>query len=208
MDFWYNTDMFELPKLKYSYDALEPHIDAKTMEIHHTKHHQTYIEKLNKAIIGTEWENKTIEEILSNISKLERPIRNNTGGHWNHSFFWEIIGPDAGGVPAGELMVAIEKSFGTFPDFKLKFEEVAVGIFGSGWVWLIVSNGELKITQTPLQDNPLMDDAKEKGLPILGLDVWEHAYYLKYQNKRADYISAFWNVVNWTEISRRFNEVK
>lgn len=206
--------MFELPKLKYDYDALEPHIDAKTMGIHYTKHHQTYIDKLNKAITGTEWENKTIEEILNNVSKLERPIRNNAGGYWNHSFFWEIIGPDAGGVPAGELMTAIEKSFGTFLDFKLKFEEAALGIFGSGWVWLISQNGELKIIQTPLQDNPLMDlsaqagDAKEKGIPILCLDVWEHAYYLKYQNKRADYVSAFWNVVNWTEVSRIFNEAK
>lgn len=188
--------MFSLPQLKYEYGALEPHIDAKTMEIHHTKHHQAYIDKLNKAIEGTEWAEKPIEEILANISKLDAVTRNNAGGHWNHSFFWEILSPISG-KPEGELLVAIERDFGSFDDFKKKFEESALGVFGSGWVWLIVQDEKLKIIQTRLQDNPLMDDAPEKGAPILGLDVWEHAYYLKYQNKRADYISAFWNITNW-----------
>ena len=202
--------MFTLPQLKYEYGALEPHIDAKTMEIHHTKHHQAYIDKLNKAIEGTEWEGKSVEEILANVSKLDRPVRNNAGGHWNHSFFWEILSPHStsSGQANGELLEAINKSFGSFDEFKTKFTESATGVFGSGWVWLVVQNGELKIVVTPLQDNPLMDDAKEKGTPVLGLDVWEHAYYLKYQNKRPDYISAFWNVVNWQEVSRRFNEAK
>lgn len=195
--------MFTLPKLSYSYDALEPYIDAKTMEIHHTKHHQAYIDKLNKAIEGTEWEGKTIEEILANISKLDRVVRNNAGGHWNHSFFWEILSPEKS-MPTGELLNAINKSFGSFEEFKNKFTESATTLFGSGWVWLIVQNGELKIVQTPLQDNPFMDDAKEKGTPILGLDVWEHAYYLNYQNRRAEYISAFWNVVNWEKISEKY----
>lgn len=200
--------MFELPKLNYAYDALEPHIDATTMEIHHTKHHQAYIDKLNKAIVGTEWENKSIEEILANVSKLERIVRNNAGGHWNHSFFWTILGPNAGGSPSGELLEVINKTFGSFDEFKKKFEESATTLFGSGWVWVIVQKGVLKILQTPLQDNPLMDDAKEKGTPILGLDVWEHAYYLKYQNKRADYISAFWNVVNWEEVAKKLSDAK
>ncbi len=194
--------MFTLPSLPYGYDALEPHIDGATMLIHHTKHHQTYIDKLNKAIAGTEWEGKRIEEILANVSKLERPVRNNAGGHWNHSFFWEILSPN-GGSPEGELLEKINSAFGSFDEFKKKFEEAATSVFGSGWVWLIVQNGELKIIQTPLQDNPLMDDAKEKGAPVLGLDVWEHAYYLKYQNKRPEYISAFWNVVNWEEVNKK-----
>ncbi len=197
--------MFELPKLQYSYDALEPHVDAKTMEIHHTKHHQAYIDKLNKAIAGTEWEGKSIEEILANVSKLDRIIRNNAGGHWNHSFFWEVICPSANhSEPAGEVLAAIERDFGSFDDFKKKFEESALGVFGSGWVWLIVQNGELKIIQTRLQDNPLMDDAPEKGVPIIGLDVWEHAYYLKYQNRRPEYVAAFWNIVNWQKVSENF----
>jgi Fe-Mn family superoxide dismutase len=197
--------MFTLPKLNYTYDALEPHIDATTMEIHHTKHHQAYIDKLNKAITETEWADKSLEEILANVSKLERLVRNNAGGHWNHSFFWEVIGPSANhSEPTGELLEKINATFGSFEEFKNKFTESATTLFGSGWVWLIVSNGELKIIQTPLQDNPLMDDAKEKGIPILGLDVWEHAYYLKYQNKRAEYISAFWNVVNWEKVSENY----
>lgn len=197
--------MFELPKLKYSYDAFEPYIDAKTMEIHHTKHHQTYIDKLNKAIENTEWKDKNIEEILVNVSKLDRAVRNNAGGHWNHSFFWEILSPESGN-PEGELFEAINKTFGSFEEFKNKFEESALSLFGSGWVWLIVQNGELKIVQTPLQDNPLMDDAKEKGVPILGLDIWEHAYYLKYQNRRAEYIKAFWSVIDWEKVSENFTK--
>ncbi len=196
--------MFTLPKLNYTYDALEPHIDATTMEIHHTKHHQAYIDKLNKAITETEWADKSLEEILANVSKLERLVRNNAGGHWNHSFFWTILGPNVGGGPSGELLEKINATFGSFEEFKNKFTESATTLFGSGWVWLIVQDGNLKIIQTPLQDNPLMDDAKEKGIPILGLDVWEHAYYLKYQNKRPDYITAFWNVVNWEKVSELY----
>lgn len=192
--------MFELPKLKYSYDALEPFIDAKTMEIHHTKHHAGYVEKLNKAVEGTEWENKSIEDILENVSKLDRSVRNNAGGHWNHSFFWEILSPEKS-TPTDDFSEALNKNFGSFEEFKNKFSESAKSLFGSGWVWLVKDGGSLKIIQTPLQDNPLMGDVKEKGVPILGLDVWEHAYYLKYQNKRADYIESFWNVVDWKKIS-------
>ncbi len=205
--------MFELPKLKYEYDALEPHIDAKTMEIHHTKHHQGYVTKLNEAISGSEFEGKSIEEIIVNISRADRAVRNNAGGHWNHAFFWEIIGPDKGGEPSGELLSAIEKDFESFEEFKNKFTESATKLFGSGWVWLVKDEGSLKIVQTPLQDNPLMDDsnpandgARVKGVPILGIDVWEHAYYLNYQNKRADYIKAFWNVVNWNKVSELFGK--
>ena len=198
--------MFELPKLKYEYEALEPHIDAKTMEIHHTKHHQGYVDKLNKAIAGTEWEEKSLEEIIANISKADRAVRNNAGGHWNHTFLWEIIAPNKGGEPTGELLSAIEKDFGSFEEFKNKFTELATTLFGSGWAWLVKDGGSLKIVQTPLQDNPLMDDTKEKGTPILGLDVWEHAYYLKYQTRRPDYIKAFWNVVNWDEAAVRFEK--
>lgn len=205
--------MFELPKLKYEYDALEPHIDAKTMEIHHTKHHQGYVTKLNEAISGSEFEGKSIEEIIVNISRADRAVRNNAGGHWNHTFFWEIIGPDKGGEPSGELLSAIEKDFESFEEFKNKFTESATKLFGSGWVWLVKDEGSLKIVQTPLQDNPLMDDsnpandgARVKGVPILGIDVWEHAYYLNYQNKRADYIKAFWNVVNWNKVSELFGK--
>jgi Fe-Mn family superoxide dismutase len=196
--------MFELPKLKYEYNALEPHIDALTMEIHHTKHHQTYITKLNEAIAGTEFEGKSLEEIL-NSPNLPTPIRNNAGGHWNHSFFWEIISPNpsaqagGGGNPEGDLADEINKAFGSFEEFKNKFEEEALSVFGSGWTWLVVQNGELKIVNTRLQDNPIMADSTEKGIPIIGLDLWEHAYYLNYQNKRPDYIKAFWNVVDWKE---------
>lgn len=194
--------MVTLPKLKYSYDALEPYIDAQTMEIHHTKHHQTYIDKVNKAIEGTEWADKPIEEILANVSKLDAAVRNNAGGHWNHSFFWEILGPNDGN-PEGELLAAIERDFTSFEEFKKQFTENALAVFGSGWVWLIVQDRKLKIIKTRLQDNPLMDDAPEKGTPILGLDVWEHAYYLKYQNKRADYIAAFWSIVDWKAVERK-----
>jgi len=196
--------MFELPKLKYEYSALEPHIDAKTMEIHHTKHHGGYVEKLNGVIKGTDLEGKSIEDILANVSKLETVVRNNAGGHWNHSFFWEIISPNGGVASEGPLLESINKSFGSFEEFKRRFEESALGVFGSGWVWLIIQNGDLKIVQTRLQDNPLMDNAPEKGTPILGLDVWEHAYYLNYQNKRAEYVKAFWNVVDWVKVSELF----
>ena len=202
LDFCYNVVMFELPKLKYEYDALEPHIDAKTMEIHHTKHHQTYTDKLNEVIKGTEFEGKNLEEIIKS-ENLPTAVRNNAGGHWNHSFFWDILSPQKSD-PKGELLEVLNKTFGSFEKFKEEFEKVALGVFGSGWVWLIVQNRELKIVATRLQGNPLMSDAPEKGLPILGLDVWEHAYYLNYQNKRADYIKAFWNTVDWDKVSELF----
>jgi Fe-Mn family superoxide dismutase len=196
---------FELPKLDYSYDALEPYIDATTMEIHHTKHHGGYTTKLNNALKGTGLEGKSIEEILKNISKHPLAVRNNGGGYYNHSLFWKVLSPDGGGQPKGDLLAAIEKSFGSFDNFKSEFSSAAGSVFGSGWAWLTKSNGELKITTTPNQDNPLMDVAAVKGTPILGLDVWEHAYYLKYQNRRPEYISAFWNIVSWDEVARRFS---
>ena len=194
---------FELPKLKYEYSDFEPYIDARTMEVHYTRHHAGYVEKLNQAVKGTDFEHKTLEEILANISSLDRVVRNNAGGHWNHSFFWEILSPE-GGTPEGELLLAIEKDFGSFEEFKNKFTESALGLFGSGWVWLIKQGDGLKIAQTPLQDNPLMDIAQEKGTPIFGLDVWEHAYYLKYQNKRADYVEAFWKIINWQKVAELY----
>lgn len=195
---------FELPKLPYAYDALEPHIDARTMEIHHTKHHQAYITNLNNAIAGTETEKMSIEDICKNISKHAIAVRNNGGGHFNHSLFWTVLGPNAGGAPKGELAAAIDSAFGNFDEFKTKFAAAGVTRFGSGWAWLIVgADKKLAITSTPNQDNPLMDVAEVKGTPILGLDVWEHAYYLHYQNRRPDYIAAFWNVVNWDEVARR-----
>lgn len=197
--------MFELPKLKYSYDALEPRIDAKTMEIHHTKHHQAYIDNLNKALPEN---TKMLEEILQNISTHPVAVRNNAGGHWNHSFFWEIMSPNAGGEPTGELAEEINKSFGSFEKFKEEFENAAKTRFGSGWAWLVKTSDGLKICSTPNQDNPLMDLAEVKGTPLLGLDVWEHAYYLKYQNKRADYIAAFWNVVNWAKVTELYQNAK
>lgn len=194
---------FELPKLDYDYAALEPHIDARTMEIHHTKHHQGYVTNLNNAISGSEWENKSLEEILSNISKLPVAIRNNGGGHYNHSLFWKIMAPNAGGVPGGSLLEAINRSFGSFEQFKERFTTAAMTRFGSGWAWLVQSAGELKITSTPNQDNPLMDYSDLKGNPLLGIDVWEHAYYLKYQNRRNEYVAAFWNVINWDAVAGR-----
>jgi superoxide dismutase, Fe-Mn family len=195
---------FELPKLDYAYDALEPHIDARTMEIHYTKHHAAYITNLNKALEGTNWEGKTIEEILANVSKISPVVRNNGGGFYNHSLFWKILGPNAGGVPTGDLSDALIKTFGSFEKFKEDFSAAATTRFGSGWAWLVSTKEGLKITSTPNQDNPLMDLAELKGFPILGLDVWEHAYYLKYQNRRPEYISAFWNVVNWNEVTKRW----
>lgn len=200
---------FELPKLDYSYDALEPYIDARTMEIHHTKHHGAYTNNLNNAIKGTEHENKTIEEILSIVSQLPVVVRNNGGGYYNHNLFWKIMGPNGGGQPSGELFDAINSTFGSFNNFKEKFSSTALGIFGSGWAWLIVTKeGKLEITSTPNQDNPLMDIAQTKGYPILGVDVWEHAYYLKYQNRRNEYVEAFWNVINWNEVLKRYKNPK
>jgi superoxide dismutase, Fe-Mn family len=195
---------FELPALPYASDALEPHIDKATMEIHHGKHHNAYVTNLNKALEGSDLANKSIEEILKNVSKASPAVRNNGGGHYNHSLFWKILSPKGGGKPGGDLGAAIDKKFGSFEKFKEEFANAGVTRFGSGWAWLIVSNGNLEICSTPNQDNPLMDMAEKKGTPILGLDVWEHAYYLKYQNRRPDYIAAFWNLVNWEEVSRRF----
>ncbi|PUZ21258.1 superoxide dismutase, Fe-Mn family [Chitinophaga costaii] len=199
---------FTLPNLPYATDALEPHIDKTTMEIHHGKHHQAYVDNLNKAIAGTENENKSIEELVANAGKISPAVRNNGGGHWNHSFFWQIIGPNAGGQPTGALADAITSTFGSFDTFKEKFNAAGATRFGSGWAWLIVKDGKLEVTSTPNQDNPLMDVAEVKGTPILGVDVWEHAYYLKYQNRRPEYLAAFWNVVNWAAVTKRFEAAK
>jgi Fe-Mn family superoxide dismutase len=196
---------FTLPTLNYNLDALEPHIDARTMEIHHGKHHQAYVTNLNNAIAGTDAENASIEDICKNISKYPMAVRNNGGGHYNHSMFWSILSPNGGGLPKGNLAEAINKVFGNFEDFKTKFNAAATTRFGSGWAWFIKNaHGELEICSTPNQDNPLMDIAEVKGFPIIGLDVWEHAYYLHYQNRRPDYINAWWNVVNWDEAEKRF----
>ena len=199
---------FELPSLPYDYDALEPSIDKQTMEIHHTKHHGGYVSKLNAAIEGTELADKSIEEILKNVSKHSTAVRNNGGGHYNHSLFWTIMKKDGGGNPSGDLANAINSSFGSFDQFKKQFSDAAGARFGSGWAWLISSNGKLEITSTPNQDNPLMDVAEKKGTPILGLDVWEHAYYLKYQNRRPEYIGNWWNVVNWDAVAERYKKLK
>jgi Fe-Mn family superoxide dismutase len=194
---------FELPKLGYEYAALEPHIDARTMEIHYTKHHQAYVTNLNNALTGTEWENRSLEEILSGVSKLPVAVRNNGGGHFNHTLFWTVMAPNAGGLPQGKLSDALNRYFGSFDKFKEQFANAGMTRFGSGWAWLVKVGNELKISSTPNQDNPLMDIADVKGIPILGVDVWEHAYYLKYQNRRNEYLAAFWNVVNWDEVERR-----
>lgn len=200
---------FELPALPYAKDALEPHIDATTMEIHHDKHHAGYTKKLNAAIEGTELANKSIEDILAQVSQHSGAVRNNGGGFYNHSLFWEVMGPNAGGTPSGELASAIDEAFGSFDAFKEEFANAATGQFGSGWAWLIVGkNGKLEVTNTPNQDNPLMDIAEVKGTPILGLDVWEHAYYLKYQNRRPDYVNAFFNVVNWEAVAKKYADAK
>jgi len=196
---------FELPKLGYDYAALEPHIDARTMEIHHTKHHQAYITNLNNALAGGEWEGKQLEEIFANISKLPAAVRNNGGGHYNHTLFWQVIGPNGGGMPQGQLIEAINQYFGSFDKFKELMTQAAMTRFGSGWAWLVKLGNELKIASTPNQDNPLMDLAEVKGIPIFGIDVWEHAYYLKYQNRRNEYLAAIWNVVRWDEVSRLFS---
>lgn len=197
--------MFTLPNLPYASDALEPYIDAQTMELHHGKHHQTYVDKLNTALEGTELADKSIEEVLQNLDQLptdkQTAVRNNGGGHYNHSLFWEWMAPNSGGEPSGALAEAINNSFGSFAQFKEEFATAAVGRFGSGWVWLIKENDGMKITSSPNQDSPIMDGT----VPLLGLDVWEHAYYLKYQNKRPDYVEAWWNVVNWPKVERDFS---
>lgn len=198
---------FELAPLPYAYDALEPFIDKMTMEIHHGKHHNAYVTNLNNAIAGTEHEGKTLEELFANMSKLPAAIRNNGGGHYNHTLFWNLMKKD-GGAPTGDLANAINGAFGSFDEFKKLFSQAGMTRFGSGWAWLVKADGALKITSTPNQDNPLMDVAEIKGYPLLGIDVWEHAYYLKYQNRRNEYIENWWNVVNWDAVAKRFAEGK
>ena len=200
---------FQLPSLPYAFDALEPSIDAQTMEIHHGKHHAAYVAKLNDAVQGTELENMSLNDLMSVIGKNSAAVRNNGGGHFNHSLFWTVMSPNGGGSPDGDLGAAIAAKFGSFDAFKSEFSNAAATRFGSGWAWLCVdANKELCVCSTPNQDNPMMDIAECPGTPILGLDVWEHAYYLKYQNRRPDYVSAFWSVVNWKEVARRFSEAK
>lgn len=197
---------FQLPTLNYSYDALEPHFDARTMEIHHSKHHQAYVNNVNAALEGTDGANLPIEDIVKNISKYGMPVRNNGGGHWNHSFFWSILSPNGGGNPTGALGDKINEQFGSFEAMKEEFNKAATTRFGSGWAWLCKkADGSLCICSTPNQDNPLMDIAECPGTPIIGLDVWEHAYYLHYQNRRPDYIAAFWNVVDWNQASANYS---
>jgi len=195
---------FTLPALPYAHDALEPHIDSLTMQIHHGKHHQAYVDNLNKAIAGTPNENKSLEELVKAADSISPAVRNNGGGHWNHTFFWESLGPKAGGTPSGKLGDAINSTFGSFDAFKEKFNAAGTTRFGSGWAWLIVKDGKLEVSSTPNQDNPLMDVAEVKGTPLLGVDVWEHAYYLKYQNRRPEYLGAIWNVINWDKVAERF----
>lgn len=198
---------FTLPKLPYDFNTLEPHIDAKTMEIHHGKHHNGYVNNLNNAVAGTDAEKLSVEDICKNISKYPVAVRNNGGGHYNHSLFWTVMSPKGGGNPSGKLSDAINAAFGSVDEMKAKFNAAAGGRFGSGWAWLIKdASGKLAITSTPNQDNPLMDIAEVKGTPILGLDVWEHAYYLNYQNRRPDYAAAWWNLVNWDEVASRFGK--
>ncbi|MBU3122276.1 superoxide dismutase [Sinomicrobium weinanense] len=199
---------YQLPELPYGYDALFPYIDGETMQIHHSKHHAGYVNKLNAALKDAGINPNSIEGLLENASSLPPAIRNNAGGHYNHSLFWEVLSPGGGKRPSGELAGAIDKQFGSFDAFKDAFRNAAASRFGSGWAWLIFDrDGELKVTSTPNQDNPLMDIAEERGTPLLGLDVWEHAYYLKYQNKRPEYIEAFWNIVNWKEVEKRYLEL-
>jgi superoxide dismutase, Fe-Mn family len=200
---------FTLPALPYAHDALEPYIDKQTMEIHHGKHHQAYVDNLNKAIAGTEHENKSLEALIEGAGSISPAVRNNGGGHWNHTFFWNSLkNPgllDVVNAPSGKLADAINEAFGSFDDFKIKFAAAGTGRFGSGWIWLIIKkDGKLEITSTPNQDNPLMDVAETKGVPLLGVDVWEHAYYLKYQNKRPDYLAAIWNVIDWNRLEERY----
>jgi len=199
---------FTLPEQRYSYEALEPNIDKMTMDIHFNKHHGAYVTNLNAAIKGSPAEQLSLNDIFENISKLPVAVRNNGGGHYNHSLFWKVISPEGGGVPEGKLHEAIVKDFGSFEKFREEFENAAKTRFGSGWAWLAIDKtGKLFVTSTPNQDNPLMDVADKRGTPILGLDVWEHAYYLKYQNRRPDYITAFWNIVDWKEVGRRYTEL-
>jgi len=198
---------FTLPALPYATDALEPHIDKMTMEIHHGKHHQAYVTNLNKALEGKPEADSSIEDIIKNISKFPMAVRNNGGGHYNHSLFWTILGPGAGGEPTGALGAAITSTFGSFADFKTKINEAGATRFGSGWAWLIVTaDKKLAVCSTPNQDNPLMDIAEVKGTPIFGIDVWEHAYYLKYQNRRPDYLAAVWNVINWNHVAELYSK--
>lgn len=194
---------YTLPALPYDFAALEPHIDKETMQIHHDKHHQAYVDNLNKALADSADADKDLDELMKNISKYPAAVRNNGGGHWNHSMFWTVLGPD-GGQPQGKLADAINEAFGSLDALKEKMNTAGATRFGSGWSWLIVKDGNLEVTSTPNQDNPLMDVAEVKGTPIFGIDVWEHAYYLKYQNKRPDYLKAIWNVVNWNEVAKRF----
>ena len=195
---------FELPKLNYAYDALEPNIDARTMEIHHTKHHGGYTAKLNGAVEGTNLAGKSIDDILKDVSNYSPAVRNNGGGYYNHKLFWEVMSPNGGGEPKGDLLDAIVRDFGSFEKFKEEFNNAAATRFGSGWAWLVDQGGKLVVSSTPNQDNPLMDIADVKGKPLMGLDVWEHAYYLNYQNRRPDYINAFWNVIDWDFVAKRF----
>ena len=200
---------FELPSLPYAENALEPYIDAQTMNIHHTKHHNAYVTKLNGAIEGTDAANKSLDEIIASISNYSGAVRNNGGGHFNHSLFWTIMSPNGGGEPSGELAEAINAKFGSFDKFKEEFANAAATRFGSGWAWLSVdADGGVFVSSTPNQDSPAMDIAEQQGTPILGLDVWEHAYYLKYQNRRPDYITAFWSVVDWNAVSKRYSDAK
>ena len=200
---------FELPQLPYAYDALEPHIDARTMEIHHTKHHNAYTTNLNAAIAGTDLENQSIEAIMANLDMNNMPVRNNGGGFFNHNLFWTVMSPNGGGLPTGELAAAIDAAFGSFDAFKAEFAKAAATRFGSGWAWLCVQKGgKVEVCSSANQDNPLMPGIGCGGAPILGLDVWEHAYYLNYQNRRPDYVEAFFNVINWDEVTKRFNEAK
>jgi len=199
---------FELPALPYAFDALEPQIDKQTMELHHNKHHQAYVTNLNKALEGNPAANSTIEEILHKVSTFPVAVRNNGGGYYNHSLFWTMIGPHAGGEPTGNVAEAIKSAFGSYDEFKIKFADAATKRFGSGWAWLLVKDGKLEITSTPNQDNPLMDLAEVKGAPVLALDVWEHAYYLHYQNRRPEYIAAFFNVINWHTVETLYNKAK
>lgn len=199
---------FTLPALPYAKEALEPHIDAQTMEIHHDKHHQAYVDNLNKAIDGTEHAEKSLEDLVKSAGSISPAVRNNGGGHWNHTFFWEILTPGGATEPTGALADAITEAFGSLDALKEKVSTAGATRFGSGWAWVIVKDGKLEVTSTPNQDNPLMDVAEVKGTPILGIDVWEHAYYLKYQNKRPDYLKAIWNVVNWDKVAEKFEAAK